>query len=516
MNLDLNFYRALVLRRLPVMILFFLLFSGVGLVTAVKLPDEYSTSARLLLESPQIPVSMIPTTVQTGAAEQLEIIEQRLMTRSNLIEIANKFNVFPDIRSIEPDTIVDRMRNATKIQRRTGGLNGATLMTISFKGRSPKVVADVVNEYVTLVLQENAKFRVTRAENTLEFFRQEVDRLGADLSRKSAEIAEFKSENAEALPQDRAFRVAQESRLQDRLENLENDLDRAQQHLNNLQLRFSVAPKEQVVEDNNLERQLLVLQAEVDRLRQTYAENNPRIIRLKNRIEQLESVIAAQKSNAETDPPANTDDITEDQALREIALSEAKTRIETLQTQIESTKEALKETQESISKTTANTLTLEALERDLERIQARYDSAVANFNSAQVSERVEATAQGERMIVIESANTPQVPSGPNRLGIAAVGVFFGLALAIGYFVLLEALNRTIRRPAELVDIFDTVPMATIPYLESPMRRRFRRTSMIVATLAVLVGVPLGLWYVDTTYMPLEIIVQKSMSKLGLG
>ena len=75
MNLDIGFYRAMVLRRLPVMILFFLLFSGLGLTTAIKLPDEYSTSARLLLESPQIPVSMIPTTVQTGAAEQLEIIE---------------------------------------------------------------------------------------------------------------------------------------------------------------------------------------------------------------------------------------------------------------------------------------------------------------------------------------------------------------------------------------------------------------------------------------------------------
>lgn len=512
MNLDIGFYRALVLRRLPVMTLFFLLFSGLGITSAFKLPDVYSTSARLLLEAPQIPVSMIPTTVQTGAAEQLEIIEQRLMTRSNLIDIANRFNVIPNIRGMEPDAVVANMREATKILRRSGGLNGATMMTISFEGRSPQIVANVVNEYVTLVLQENSKFRTSRAENTLEFFKQEVERLGVDLSRKSVEIAQFKSENAKALPQDRAFRVGLESRLQDRIENLESDLDRARQHLNNLQLRFSVTPEE--AEKNDLERQLLILKAEIERLRETYAENNPRIIRLKHRIDQLEVIVAARNSGAEA--ANDVQNLTEEDVLREIALEEANKRIETLTSQIESTKVALKETQERISETTANSFQLEELERDLNRIQGRYDSAVANLNSAQVSERVEATAQGQRMNVIENASVPQIPSGPNRLGIAAAGLVVGLAMAIGYFALLEMLNRTIRRPAELSELFDTVPMATIPYMESRMMRRVRRTTLVTATLVVLVGVPFGLWYVDTNYLPLELIVQKSLAKLGLG
>lgn len=513
MSFDIGFYRALILRRLPIMTLLFLIFAGLGVSTAFKLPDVYSTSAKLLLESPQIPDSMIPTTVQTGGAEQLEIIEQRLMTRSNLIDIANRFNVFPDIREKEPDTIVEDMRHATKILRRTGGLNGATMMTISFEGRSPKVVADVVNEYVTLVLKENSKFRVSRAENTLEFFQQEVERLGADLSRKTIEIAQFKTENADALPQDRDFRVGLESRLQDRLQSYESELDRARQHLNNLQLQFAATQKQP--EENKLERQLLILKAEIERLRETYNEKNPRIIRLKNQIEQLETMIAASKS---VEDPAIAEQATmsEDEVLREIALKEAQTRIETLESKIKSTKVALNKTRESIALTTANAFQLEELERDLARIQSRYNDVVTNLNSAQLTERVEATAQGQRMTVIENAAVPQIPSGPNRIRIAAIGLFFGLALAVGYFVLLEFLNRTIRRPAELSEHFDTVPMATIPYMESRMKRRFRRAALITATLAVLVGVPLGLWYVDTSYLPLELIVQKSLAKLGLG
>ncbi len=513
MKLDVGFYRALVLRRLPVMTLFVLLFSGLGLPAAFKLPDVYSTSARLLREAPQIPVSRIPTTVQTGAAEQLEIIEQRLMTRSNLIDIANRFDVFPDSGSLEPDTIVANMREATRIIRRSGGLNGATMMAISFKGRSPQVVADVVNEYVTLVLQENSRFRVSRAENTLEFFQQEVERLSVDLSRKSIEIAEFKTENAEALPQDRAFRVALESRLQDRIEDLRNDLDLARRHLNNLQLRFS-AESEETQKEDELARQLLILNAEIERLRETYTDNNPRIIRLQNRIDQLEVVVAAESSLPETTDA--TGNLSEDQALREIALQEATTRIASLEEQIEKTNVNLAETRRSISHTTTNSFVLEELERELARIQTRYDEAVTNLNAAQVSERVEATAQGQRMNVVENASVPQIPSDPNRLAISAAGIILGLALAVGYFLLLETLNRTIRRPSELTDLDSTIPIATIPYMESKTMRRVRRGSLVAATLAVLVGVPLALWYVDTNYVPLELVVQRSLARLGLG
>ena len=63
MNFDLQFYWKLFVRRLPVMMLFVLVCSGLGLITAYKLPDVWSTSARLLLEEAQIPENMVSSTV---------------------------------------------------------------------------------------------------------------------------------------------------------------------------------------------------------------------------------------------------------------------------------------------------------------------------------------------------------------------------------------------------------------------------------------------------------------------
>ncbi|MEW9920356.1 GumC family protein [Marimonas sp. MJW-29] len=514
MNFDLVFYRALVLRRLPVMILFVLLFSGLGLVTALNLPDTFSTSARLLHEAPQIPSSMIPTTVQTGAEEQLAVIEQRLLTRANLIDIANRFDVFENIREMEPDRVYERMREATTIRRRSGGRSGATMMTIEFKGRAPRIVANVVNEYVTLVLDENARFRVSRAENTLDFFQQEVDRLDEELTRQTVEITRFKTENADALPQDRNFRLQRASLLQERRERLARELALARQQRGNIEARFAVSRRPSVTPSSATEQELLVIKAELDRLTETYSESNPRVIRLKDRIEQLEAIVAAQTS--ERDQIAGVEVGAEEQILLELAIEEADNRIDALQSQIDETAAELEELQTSISQSTANSFQLAELERDLAITQSRYDNAVANLNSARMSERIEATAQGERISVVENASVPQIPSGPNRLAIAAVGIISGIGLAVGYFVLLEFMNRSIRRPSELVDRYNVVPIVTIPYMESPFARLIRRSALIMATLAVLVGVPLALWYVDSYYQPLELIVQRGLSKLGLG
>ena len=60
----------------------------------------------------------------------------------------------------------------------------------------------------------------------------------------------------------------------------------------------------------------------------------------------------------------------------------------------------------SIQATAGNAISLNALERDFQNIQARYNEAVANLNQARVNERIEVSAQGERVIVIENANVP--------------------------------------------------------------------------------------------------------------
>lgn len=516
MNLDFVFYWKLLIRRFPVMAVFVLLGSSLGVITALKLPETWSTAARLLVEAPQIPDDMVRSTVQTDVVEQLDIIQQRLLTRANLIDIANKYNVFTNIREMEPDTVVSQMRAATNL-RRSAGRDQATLLTISFDARTGQIAANVVNELVTIVLQENSDFRLSRAENTLQFFEQEVRRMEEDLSGQSTLISSFKSENVDALPENQAYRLGRQALLQERLERFERERDVLEVQRKDLVRIYEVTGQvRQGAEPAPLsldEQRLAAATAELNQALSIYSETHPVIVRLRSLVTRLEQAVALEKASSLA---PDEEGVPLEEAGLQAALAEVDNRLEFLVRDLETTMVELAELEEAISLSSSNGITLNSLEREYAIIESRYNTAVNNLNSARMSERIETSAQGQRITVIENANVPRVPTGPNRPKIAIAGAAAGIGLAGAYFILLELLNRTIRRPAELVGRFNITPLVAIPYMESRQRRFVRRSGLIGATLFVLISVPLGLWYIDSNFLPLEALVQRGLSRLGLG
>lgn len=514
MNIDFRFYWSLLIKRLPAMALFVVVFSAAGVLFALRQPEVWSTSARLLVEAPQIPDTMVRSTVQTDAVEQLDVIEQRLLTRANLIDIANQYNVFENLRQMEPDEVVAAMRSATRI-RRTAGRSQATLMTISFRANTGRIAADVVNQYVTLVLEANAASRIGRASETLSFFQQEVDDLSTELNAKSSAIAEFRATNADALPEDRGLRITRQSLLTERLSGLERSLRGAEAQRAEITRIFeSTGEVQQNIQrpQSAEEQQLVAARAELELLLSRYSEENFRVKEKQNLIERLEAIVAAQAAAAL--PQAAEGPSSPEEALYEVTVAEVDNRIEQIQEEIERTNTQLTELQGAITRSAANGLQLADMARDYEILQTRYNAAVANLNQAQMSERIETTARGQRITVIENAAVPRVPSGPDRLQISAIGTALGLALAVGYFMLQETLNRRIRRPAELTSRFGVTPIATIPHMERTGRKILRRAITVGATLSVLIGAPAIIWYVDTNIMPVERIVESGLRQLG--
>ena len=515
MSFSFRFYLGLLMRRLPVMMALIMIGSVLGIVTALQTPPVYSTSARLLVEAPQIPEGMATSLVETSATEQLSIIEQRLLTRANLLDIANKFNVFENIEEMSPDDVFARMRTRTII-RRTGGRNEATLMTLTFSGRSGRVVANVVNEYVTLILEANSEFRMSRAEGTLTFFQQEVERLGSELDQQSARIVQFKNQNEGALPDDLEFRLGRQTLLQERVERLERDISAARLQRDEVVRIFDatgrIEGQSAAVALSPEQEQLNELRVQLEEMRSIYSDSNPRVVVLQNRVNQLESTIAATASEA--GEPV-TPEINPAESVLQVSLAEIDSRIDRAEEEIASAQAEMARLEQSITATASNAIALGALERDYANLQQRYNAAVNNLSEARMGERIEVTSQGQRITVIESANAPEIPSGPNRPMIAAAGIGGGTVLAAAFFVLLEMLNFTIRRPAEIEARFGIRPIAAIPYIESRNERMTRRSLLLLTLGIVVVGVPAGLWYVHTNVMPLELITAKIMSRLGM-
>jgi polysaccharide chain length determinant protein (PEP-CTERM system associated) len=505
-----KFYMALAWRRLPIMILAVLLTAGLGVAVAVQLPTVYSTGARLLVEGAEIPDAMAASTVQTAATEQLDVIEQRLMTRANLIAVANKFDVFPNGENMSPDAVVRQMRARTEI-RRTSGRDRATLMTISFEAADPRVAADVVNEYVTLILDENVRYRTNRAEGTESFFSQEVERLSDDLDIQKDRILRFKQSNADALPDNLEFRLSRQTLLQERVSEGQRRINELTEQKERLIAIYEASGALAVTSSQDLppeQRQLAELQAQLNEALTVYSEENPRVKLLRTRIEQLESVVAAQAgTSTDGSGPAS---------ILDVEVGQIEAQIDYISRQVTEAEEELLLVSESVARTPANAIALEALERDYANIQSQYNAAVARLAQARTGERIELLSKGERITVLEQASVPSDPTGPNRPRIAQAGVLAGFAVAAALFVLLELLNSAIRRPQELTTSLGITPFAVLSYIETPRERRRRRLLWMILGGGVLLLLVGGLWAVQTYYLPLDLLFARVVEKLGLA
>jgi polysaccharide chain length determinant protein (PEP-CTERM system associated) len=513
---DLKYYFSIFLRRLHYFLIVSVIVTAVSVIAAFTLPPAYESQTRLLLEGPQIPAELASSTVMVGLAEQLEIIEQRLMTRANLLAVARNQNAFEDIQEMTADEIVEAMRARTIIQT-PGGRNPTPIMNITFEARSPQIAAGVLNEYLTLIEQQNAEFRTTRAGNTLEFFQQEVARLGQDLDAQSARILEFKTKNSGALPDSLEYRLDQQATLQEQVRQIDRDIATLRSQRTRLVEVFEATG--QITEEQAAprlspdEERLQELRAQLDEALSVYSETNPRVRVLQARIAQIEERLAKAPEDApDAAAPAPQ---RPGATMLDLQLSEIDTRISMLQEQRAETEERLAELSESLARTPANTVALDELTRAYANIEEQYNLAVDRLAQASTGERIESLSRGQRISVIEPPAVPNTPTKPNRMLIAGGGTMFGILAGIGLVLLIELLNRTARRPEDIVKRIGVRPLATLPYMRSRSEVFWKRLIKITLYLAILVGLPAAVYAIHLYYLPLDLLADRAMNKIGV-
>lgn len=513
MNLDLKYNAAVFWRRFPYFIVVASLLTSLGLILAIILPPAYEARAKLLVEQEQIPQDLASSTVRTNALEQLQIIEQRLMTRGNLLETANRLGVYanrdPEDGPMSASDIVDDMRARTTFERQTGR-NTATTMTISFRAPTSALAAQVTNEFVTLVLRENVEMRTSRAGDTLEFFEQEVERLSGELSTQSARILEFRNANADALPTSLNFLQGREATLEERLAQIDRDVTSLTEQRTRIIEIFERTGQLAATGPRTPEQEALdTARRQLDDALLIYAPSNPRVRVLENKVALLEERAAARAAKSD-------DEDSGEGTLLDAQLVDIDGKIERLEEEKVSIAERLEETRAALQRIPANTNVLQALERDQQNIQAQYNRAAERLSVAATGERIELLSKGQRITVIEQATAPQAPTTPNRPLIAAGGVGAGIVFGLGVVLLLELLNRSIRRPIELTTRLGITPLAVLPYVRTDRERFINRAMTMGLVILFIIVVPVALYMVHMLAYPLDTVFEGIANSLGFS
>jgi uncharacterized protein involved in exopolysaccharide biosynthesis len=510
-NIDLKFYLAVFLRRLPYFLVIAALVSAVAVTAAAILPPSYRSSASMLVEPQQIPGELAQTTVEVDPYEQAQIIEQRIMTRANLLELADRIGLYADRPEMDANAIVGDLEGRIEFigfepdVTRERGVPGATIIGVAFEAPTAAFAVKGANELVNLVLGENVRLRTDRANDTASFFQAEVERLSGEIERQSARIAELKTANVDALPDSLDARRAQQQVEQERLLALEREEAALKNQRATVVWVFERTGRSATVTLTPEEEELETLKSQLRQQRAVYAPSSPPIRLLETRIAALESLVQEQRDARATAPDANGETA---QPLSEldVELAPIDARLDFIAQEKALIGKTLADLDVSIKATPQNEMQLAGLERELATLEQQYEAAVANLGQAGIGERIEVLSKGERFSLIEPPTEPTSPASPNRKLIAAAGVVGGMGLGAGFVALLELLNRSIRRPIEIAQRLGAQPFATLPYIRTKSELRWKRGVIGGALLAALVAIPLGLLAVHTLYMPLDVLL----------
>jgi uncharacterized protein involved in exopolysaccharide biosynthesis len=197
-GLDVWRYIGVLRRRFLYFVFPFVIIASAGFAIAMLLPAVYVAEGKLLVESQQIPTELVRSTITASAKERIQVIEQRIMTRENLLALADKYQMFAGRRQAMSGTeILDLMRTRTRMvpfeldqSRKSDTVTIA--LNIGFEYEHPDIAMRVANELLTLILNEDARNRTRRAQETTNFLTSEVKRLEAELGSIEGQITEFK------------------------------------------------------------------------------------------------------------------------------------------------------------------------------------------------------------------------------------------------------------------------------------------------------------------------------------
>ncbi|MQQ09266.1 DUF874 domain-containing protein [Epibacterium sp. SM1979] len=195
------------LRRRARVILVLTLLGCMGSVWfALQQEHSYQSAVVIQVAQPTIADDLAKSTVDGSSARRIQLIEQRLMSRNQLLEIVDKFGIYDDLPQLRPSEIVDLMRQSIGITgvaaAREGFADDGTIsvLTITATMSTPEMAQQVADEFASRIIDLSIQSRISQARETLQFFVEKENALKEELVRLEDEVATYRFEHDVSLP----------------------------------------------------------------------------------------------------------------------------------------------------------------------------------------------------------------------------------------------------------------------------------------------------------------------------
>lgn len=553
-----DYIDALRRRRTAIILIAGGLFLASALV-AFLWPPVYRSTATILIEEQEIPTDLVRSTITTYAWQRIQTISQRVMTRNNLLDIVNKYDLYPDKRRSETsEEIVERVQKAIKLEpisaevinpRSGQAMQAMIAFRLAYNGENAAVTQKVTNELTTLYLNENLRSRDEKTSETYGFLTDETTKLSEHIAGLETELAKFKEKNVNTLPELAGLNYQLLDRTEIELRDTKNQIrslderkfylegQLAQMHPNSpmfsasgdrildpisrlkilktelaaaaaqyspdhpdvLRLRREIGGLEKqtgVVSPNEEQaKEMSRLRAELAAAREKYSADHPDVIQLSSTLSALETSLkapATPESIVAAEKPENPAYINLQAQLQ--AVNSDYRAMTTKRTELQS---KLSDYEKRLTRMPQVEREYFNLKRDYENSQLRYRELKAKQMEAEVGQQLEKERKGERFTLIDPPQLPEKPVQPNRLAILLFGFILSLGGGLGYALVAEGMDQSLRGSYSVAAALGTAPLAVIPYMHNSedlvrvqKTKKLATRSVAAAVIAVVILVPI--------------------------
>jgi len=260
-------------RRANVIVLALSLGMLLGIFNALRSVPVFQAISVLSTRVETVSEGAVQGSASGTPARLMQLVEQRLTSRENMLRMADTYDLFPGLSAQER---ADLMRSSITLISQPAvavgfGSDGSLAsMIIMARADTGAKSAQIANDLADMVMAETGAGRLARARQTLQFLEVEQSRLAAELRELQTEIRAFTTQNYDVMAFNADVRRTELGQVVSDIQEARRDITAAESELEAL-VTQNTSQRRQI----QLRDQINVRQAELSRLLAQQAEFEP-------------------------------------------------------------------------------------------------------------------------------------------------------------------------------------------------------------------------------------------------
>jgi polysaccharide chain length determinant protein (PEP-CTERM system associated) len=478
-------YTGILRRRKWLLIIPAVVLSVAAYVVSLRIPNRYESVTSVLIEEQQVSDSIVKPIVNGDSSQKLTTMKERILSRTRLQPIVERFGLFSD-KGLPLEDRINMLHDAIKVTP-TAAMEGTRAnqlpgFSIQVTLNDPKLAQQVCSEILNMFEEEDIQSGAEVDTHIMDFLNKQVEEAQQKMNAQDEKLADFKRRNLGSLPDQETANLNLLTSTNTQMEAVTQSLDREEQNkalweseLSQQLATWKAARQTGTTNPATIDTELKQKQDDLAKLQEKFTDDWPDVKAKKQEIQELKKSMADAEAAAKLNPPvkekedsasaANVIEPENIQKLRseikvsDLAIQEKKRQQQELQQHYN-----LYQSRVQISPMVEQEFT--ELTRDNNTAKTDYDLLLHKRNDSGMSVALQRRQEGGGFKPLDPASLPDKPAYPNRPLFAAGGFGAGLAFGLAIILLLEIRDKSFRTESDIEALLKLPTLAMVPVLDS--------------------------------------------------